>query len=176
MTTIVTRSGKGSSLSWVEADANFTNLNTDKIEITAIGSTVQAYSSNLDSFAAVTPTAAGLALIDDASTAAQRTTLGLGNVDNTSDATKNAASVTLTNKTITTPVINTNINFSGTSGAIQVNGIDKVTIGYTGIQSGITQYTTAVIPPSISLCFLFHSTWAFGDSRRGGIGVYLHYR
>lgn len=31
--------------------------------------------------------------------------VGLGNVDNTSDATKNAASVTLTNKTITTPTI-----------------------------------------------------------------------
>lgn len=32
MTTIVTRQGKGSPLSWVEADANFTNLNTDKAE------------------------------------------------------------------------------------------------------------------------------------------------
>lgn len=32
--------------------------------------------------------------------------VGLGNVDNTSDATKNAASVTLTNKTLTAPVIN----------------------------------------------------------------------
>lgn len=33
--------------------------------------------------------------------------VGLGNVDNTSDVTKNAASVTLTNKTLTSPVINT---------------------------------------------------------------------
>lgn len=32
--------------------------------------------------------------------------VGLGNVDNTSDATKNAASATLTNKTLTAPVIN----------------------------------------------------------------------
>lgn len=32
--------------------------------------------------------------------------VGLGNVDNTSDVTKNAASVTLTNKTLTAPVIN----------------------------------------------------------------------
>lgn len=32
--------------------------------------------------------------------------VGLGNVDNTSDATKNAAAVTLTNKTLTTPVLN----------------------------------------------------------------------
>lgn len=33
--------------------------------------------------------------------------VGLGNVDNTSDATKNAASATLTNKTLTSPVVNT---------------------------------------------------------------------
>jgi len=33
--------------------------------------------------------------------------VGLGNVDNTSDATKNAATATLTNKTLTSPVINT---------------------------------------------------------------------
>lgn len=32
--------------------------------------------------------------------------IGLGNVDNTSDSTKNAAAVTLTNKTLTSPVIN----------------------------------------------------------------------
>jgi hypothetical protein len=32
--------------------------------------------------------------------------VGLGNVDNTSDATKNAASVTLTNKTLTSPILN----------------------------------------------------------------------
>ncbi len=51
-------------------------------------------------------TAAGKALLDDANAAAQRVTLGLGNVDNTSDATKNAATATLTNKTLTSPVIN----------------------------------------------------------------------
>ena len=33
--------------------------------------------------------------------------VGLGNVDNTSDATKNAATATLTNKTLTSPVVNT---------------------------------------------------------------------
>jgi hypothetical protein len=43
----------------------------------AIGSNVQAYSANLDEYAAVNPTAAGLALLDDADAAAQRTTLGL---------------------------------------------------------------------------------------------------
>lgn len=32
MTTIVTRAGKGSALTWTQADANFTNLNTAKYE------------------------------------------------------------------------------------------------------------------------------------------------
>jgi len=35
MTTITTRAAKGSPLSWVEADANFTNLNDDKAETTS---------------------------------------------------------------------------------------------------------------------------------------------
>ena len=100
MTTIVTRAGKGTSLSWSEVDANFTNLNTDKLEASTIGSTVQAHSANLDEYATVNPTAAGLALLDDIDAAAQRTTLSLNNVDNTSDATKNAATAILTNKTI----------------------------------------------------------------------------
>lgn len=43
-----------------------------------IGVDVQAYSANLDEYAAVNPTAAGLALLDDADASAQRTTLGLG--------------------------------------------------------------------------------------------------
>jgi len=33
MTTIVTRLTKGSPLTWIEADANFTNLNTDKAPV-----------------------------------------------------------------------------------------------------------------------------------------------
>jgi hypothetical protein len=38
MSTIVTRAGKGSALTWTEGDSNFTNLNTDKMEnFTAAG-------------------------------------------------------------------------------------------------------------------------------------------
>lgn len=95
MSTITTRAGKGSALSWIEADANFTNLNIDKLEVSVasstyatqasianmietsdIGVSVQAYSSNLSSYATVNPTPAGLALLDDANAASQRTTLG----------------------------------------------------------------------------------------------------
>lgn len=38
MSTIVTRAGKGSALSYAEVDSNFTNLNTDKTESTATSS------------------------------------------------------------------------------------------------------------------------------------------
>jgi hypothetical protein len=105
MSTIVTRAGKGFTLSWNEVDANFINLNTDKVDSTDIGVSIQPYSANLTEYAAVNPTTAGLALLDDVDAAAQRTTLGLGNVDNTSDATKDSAVSTLTNKTITAPKI-----------------------------------------------------------------------
>ena len=51
---------------------------TNGVYTSNIGSTVQAYSANLDEFATVNPTPAGLSLLDDADAAAQRTTLGLG--------------------------------------------------------------------------------------------------
>ncbi len=76
MTTIVTRAGKGAPLSWVEGDANFNNLNNDKVETADIGVTVQAQNANLQTIA-TSATAAGLALLDDADAAAQRATLGL---------------------------------------------------------------------------------------------------
>lgn len=100
MSTIVTRAGKGSRLTWAEADANFNNLNNDKVETSAIGTTVQAYDADLAAIAGLTSaadkgiqftgagtaatydlTAAGKALLDDANAAAQRTTLGVGTGD-----------------------------------------------------------------------------------------------
>ena len=65
-----------------------------------------------------------------------KTQVGLGNVDNTSDATKDAATATLTNKTLTTPVLS-NPSFSGTTAnmgtvtTIDINGgtADGMTMG-----------------------------------------------
>lgn len=39
MSTIITRAGKGAPLTWAEADANFTNLNTDKLEASLLADT-----------------------------------------------------------------------------------------------------------------------------------------
>lgn len=69
MANITTRASKGAPLSWDEADANFTNLNTAKLEV----------SNNLSDVS--NPTAA-------------RSNLGLGNVDNTSDINKPISAAT----------------------------------------------------------------------------------
>lgn len=45
MTIIVTRAGKGSELTWDELDANFTNLNTAKVEILPVTAGEVAYAS-----------------------------------------------------------------------------------------------------------------------------------
>jgi hypothetical protein len=59
MATIVTRSGKGAPLTNAEVDANFTNLNTDKVETSAISTF-------------------GGSLVSSTDAATARTTLGLG--------------------------------------------------------------------------------------------------
>lgn len=58
--------------------------------------------------------------------------VGLGNVDNTSDATKNAAAVTLTNKTLTSPILTTPALGTPASGVLT---------NCTGTASGLTAGT-----------------------------------
>lgn len=62
--------------------------------------------ANTSSLATVATSGAYVDLSGKPTIPATKADIGLGNVDNTSDATKNSASVTLTNKTLTTPVIN----------------------------------------------------------------------
>ena len=71
MTAITTRAGKGSTLTWNEVDANFTNLNTDKAE------------TDSPTF---TGTVSGIT----------KAMVGLGNVDNTSDINKPVSTATQT--------------------------------------------------------------------------------
>jgi hypothetical protein len=67
MSTIVTRAGKGSALSYAEVDANFTNLNTDKIQsggsaslITLTSATIAALTATSASISALTATSSTL--------------------------------------------------------------------------------------------------------------------
>ena len=76
MATIVTRTGKGSALTFAEGDANFTNLNDDKIELTdlsvtqnsASGTGTLTYNNTTGTFSYTPPVipAAGIAnVVDD---------------------------------------------------------------------------------------------------------------
>jgi len=57
MTTITTRAGKGSTLTWNEVDNNFTNLNTDKAEVSDVALKAPLASPTLTGVP-LTPTAA----------------------------------------------------------------------------------------------------------------------
>jgi len=60
MSTIVTRTGKGSALSYVEVDANFTNLNTDKLQSTSSAAILTLTSASIG---VLTATSASLSVL-----------------------------------------------------------------------------------------------------------------
>lgn len=180
MSTITTRAGKGSALSYAEMDANFTNLNTDKVDASALTvyeTTAHAAATYATQTALATTnsTMAGKQDVLPSQTGnagkylgTNGTTLSWGTVNAlptqtgnngkylTTDGTNaswvifNGVSLngveTLTNKTLTIPTINTGINYSGTSGVIQVGGVNKVTIDSTGIIAG--SYAPGSITPT----------------------------
>lgn len=87
MTTIITRAGKGAPLSWNEADANFTNLNNDKIEAaspsTLTNKTVNLTSNTLTGTKAQFDTACSddnFAYVGQANTFTTNQTISSGNL------------------------------------------------------------------------------------------------
>lgn len=72
--------------------------------------------------------------------------VGLGNVDNTSDATKNAASATLANKTLTSPTLSGHVRATGAAATITANANAGATASLTG-SSGNDRLGEIVLVP-----------------------------
>lgn len=124
MTTIVTRTGKGSALSYTEVDTNFTNLNTYKLETTNnlsdIGNATTARNNLSAAKAGANSDITSLSGLTTALSVAQggtgtTTVTGLLKGSGTSAVTAATAgtdyvtptgSETLTNKTLTNPSVN----------------------------------------------------------------------
>ena len=68
-----------------------------------------------------------------------KTDVGLGNVDNTSDATKNSATATLTNKTLTSPVINAPVLTGGTINNTPIGATTPSTGAFTTLTANFIQ-------------------------------------
>lgn len=179
MTTIVTRAGKGSPLSHAEMDANLNNLNNNKLEITTaastyatqasivnmlettdIGVSVQGYSVNLTSYATTAPTAAGLALLDDANASAQRTTLGLGTAATANTGTS-AGNVVILNGSSQLPAVDGSLltNISAIpSGAVLAFAMNSAPTGWLSADgSAVSRTTYAALFAAVS------TTYGVGD-------------
>lgn len=92
----VSRTGTAGSLIYANASATKFKAGALGSEVDLVGTTSTQTLTNKTLTAPAITSPTGLVKAD----------VGLGNVDNTSDATKNAAVATLTNKTLTSPVIN----------------------------------------------------------------------
>jgi hypothetical protein len=126
MSTIVTRAGKGSALTHNEVDANFVNLNTDKLEA-ATTSTLTNKTINLTS-----NTLTG-------TTAQFNTALSDG------DFATLAGTETLTNKTITSPTI-TGGALNGTLGATTPSTVAATTGTFSSTVTSTTAQGFTVTP------------------------------
>jgi hypothetical protein len=82
--------------------------------------------------------------------------VGLGNVDNTSDATKNAATATLTNKTLTAPVV---------TGAVLNDGYTEEVFAVTGTTPALSPTNGSIQTWTLSANSTpTAGTWAAGQS------------
>jgi len=109
---------------------NTSGTNTGDQDISGIATNATAISGKVDSNTSITAGTKTKITYDakglvTAGADASKADFGLGNVDNTSDETKNTAIATLTNKTLTNPKLNENVALTAT--ATELNILDGIT-------------------------------------------------
>ena len=144
MATIVTRAGKGSQLTHTELDANFTNLNTDKIELTNISVTDSGGDGSLaynNSTGVVTYTGPSAAEVRAHITAGEGIDIASGVVS--------GEDATVSNKGIASFAT---ANFSVSSGAVSVKA-DGINDTHIDFGTGTNQVSSADVPEQTNLYY-----------------------
>ena len=144
MATIVTRAGKGSELTHTELDANFTNLNTDKIELTNLSVTDSGGDGSLaynNSTGVITYTGPSAAEVRAHITAGEGIDIASGVVS--------GEDATVSNKGIASFAT---ANFSVSSGAVSVKA-DGINDTHLDFGTGTNQISTADIPEATNLFY-----------------------
>jgi hypothetical protein len=145
MSTIVTRAGKGSALTHTEVDANFTNLNTDKIEaaqsVTLTNKTIALSSNTISGTTAQFNTA----LTDgDFATLAGSETLTNKTISGSSNTLSNIGNSSLTNSSVTIGSTSVSLGSTATtvsgltlsSPTISSGTVDNASVGATTPSTG----------------------------------------
>jgi hypothetical protein len=98
MSTIVTRAGKGSALSYAEVDANFTNLNTDKLQSTSSAAILTLTSASIGALTATSSVVTSSSISVLTATSASIPVL--------TSTSASISALTATSSTLTNPTVN----------------------------------------------------------------------
>jgi hypothetical protein len=151
MSTIVTRAGKGSPLTNTEVDANFTNLNTDKIQSGNTVALLTINDLNVDTATITSGTVTGLTATSGTIGTLTSTTGTITNLNATNGDINNldTAVGTISDLTSSTGTITTLNSTTATLGAVNANtgsvgNLIATTLRFGTDQTNIETYTNEV--------------------------------
>jgi len=177
MSTIVTRAGKGSPLTHVEVDANFTNLDTDKVEKTAAaitggtinGTTIGATTATTGAFTTLTSTGGAVNGTIGATTPAAGT---FTTITGQTEVLKGTGQNLLTySNTFTNGVWTTTVTVAANSTTDPFGGSTASTITSTNQTYGglLRQYVTTLATPYTATVYVKYNNWNYIGLRVDGL-------